>query len=44
MGWRKHEDEEAYSEADIEARLKEELPHWYYENGWIRRKYRTPKD
>ncbi|MFZ4703380.1 MAG: 4a-hydroxytetrahydrobiopterin dehydratase [Candidatus Methylumidiphilus sp.] len=22
-------------------RLVEELPHWYYENGWIRRKYRT---
>ncbi len=41
MGWRQHEDEEAYSEADIEARLEEELPHWYYENGWIRRKYRT---
>ena len=41
MGWRKHEDDEVYSESDIEARLKEELPHWYYENGWIRRKYRT---
>jgi 4a-hydroxytetrahydrobiopterin dehydratase len=21
--------------------LKEELPHWYLENGWIRRKYKT---
>ncbi len=26
---------------DIQRRLKTELPHWYYENGWIRRKYRT---
>ncbi len=25
----------------IEPRLKAELPHWVYENGWIRRKYRT---
>ena len=41
MGWRKLEDEAVYSEADIVARLEEELPHWYYENGWIRRKYRT---
>ena len=23
------------------ARLKRELPHWYLEGGWIRRKYRT---
>ena len=30
-----------YSEADIVRRLAEELPQWYYENGWIRRKYRT---
>ncbi len=29
------------SEAEISARLARELPHWYYENGWIRRKYRT---
>jgi len=30
-----------YSEAEIEQRLKEELPHWYLEKGWIRRKYKT---
>ena len=30
-----------YTEAEIERKLAEELPHWYYENGWIRRKYRT---
>ena len=41
MGWRENKDEEVYNEADLEARLKAELPHWYYENGWIRRKYRT---
>ena len=29
------------SEAEISARLARELPHWFYENGWIRRKYRT---
>jgi 4a-hydroxytetrahydrobiopterin dehydratase len=26
---------------EIEQRLSQELPHWYFENGWIRRKYRT---
>ncbi len=41
MGWREHTHEQAYSDADIEQRLKEELPHWYLENGWIRRKYKT---
>ena len=41
MAWRENKDEEVYSEADIEAHLKAELPNWYYENGWIRRKYRT---
>ncbi len=25
----------------IKQRLPEELPHWYYEDGWIRRRYRT---
>ena len=33
--------EKTYNEAEITARLKEELPHWFFENGWIRRKYRT---
>ncbi len=41
MGWREIKAEETYSEEAIEERLKEELPHWYYENGWIRRKYKT---
>ncbi|HNV89182.1 MAG TPA: 4a-hydroxytetrahydrobiopterin dehydratase [Methylotenera sp.] len=30
-----------YSEQEIIAKLENELPHWYLENGWIRRKYRT---
>jgi 4a-hydroxytetrahydrobiopterin dehydratase len=33
--------ERVYSEAEVTERLKRELPHWYLENGWIRRKYRT---
>src|SRR3954452_24305671 len=27
--------------AETESRLKRALPHWYLEDGWIRRKYRT---
>jgi 4a-hydroxytetrahydrobiopterin dehydratase len=30
-----------YSEDAIQARLAAELPHWRYENGWLRRKYKT---
>jgi 4a-hydroxytetrahydrobiopterin dehydratase len=41
MGWRAKQHEETYSDEDIEARLKDELPHWYLEEGWIRRKYKT---
>jgi 4a-hydroxytetrahydrobiopterin dehydratase len=33
--------ERTYSDAEIEARLKSDLPHWRLEGGWIRRKYRT---
>ena len=39
--WRKKEKDETYSDEDIEARLKDELPNWYFEDGWIRRKYKT---
>jgi 4a-hydroxytetrahydrobiopterin dehydratase len=31
----------AYSEDELRARLAQELPHWYFEDGWIRRKFRT---
>jgi len=33
--------ETVYTEDQIRQRLAAELPHWTYENGWIRRKYRT---
>lgn len=39
--WRKKTRDETYTPEEIEARLKEELPGWYYEEGWIRRKYKT---
>jgi len=39
--WRDIQPEQTYDQEQIEARLAEELPHWYYENGWIRRKYKT---
>ena len=39
--WRKKEKDEPYSDEEIEARLSDELPGWTYENGWIRRKYKT---
>ncbi|MEO0422349.1 MAG: 4a-hydroxytetrahydrobiopterin dehydratase [Pseudomonadota bacterium] len=34
-------DEKTYSEDQINAHLQAHLPQWYYEDGWIRRKYRT---
>ena len=39
--WRRKSADEVYAAAEIEARLKAELPKWYYEDGWIRRKYKT---
>jgi 4a-hydroxytetrahydrobiopterin dehydratase len=39
--WRKKNKDEVYTEEEIESRLQEELPEWYYEGGWIRRKYKT---
>jgi 4a-hydroxytetrahydrobiopterin dehydratase len=33
--------EKTYSEHEIAQKLTQELPHWYFENGWIRRKYKT---
>ncbi len=41
MGWRIKQHEESYTAEEVEARLKDELPHWYLEEGWIRRKYKT---
>ncbi len=39
--WRKKEANATYSEEEIKARLADELPKWFYEDGWIRRKYKT---
>jgi len=41
MSWREKTEDQTYSDDEIEARLTAELPHWYLENGWIRRKYKT---
>jgi 4a-hydroxytetrahydrobiopterin dehydratase len=30
-----------YSLDEIQAKIASELPHWFYEDGWIRRKYKT---
>src|SRR5512134_3793991 len=30
-----------YAEAEIQEHLQKELPKWYFEDGWIRRKYKT---
>ena len=39
--WRKKTADEVYAAEEVEARLKDELPQWYLEDGWIRRKYKT---
>ena len=33
--------ERTYGEEEIKARLARDLPHWWFEGGWIRRKYKT---
>lgn len=33
--------EHTYSDAEIAERLQQILPRWRYEDGWIRRKYKT---
>ena len=35
------EREQAMSAAEVDAWLKENLPHWSYQDGWIRRTYKT---
>ncbi len=39
--WRRKGADDVYAVDEIEARLKDELPQWYYEEGFIRRKYKT---
>ena len=41
MGWRERKNEEVYSEAEVEERLKEQLPTWTQQEGWLRRKFKT---
>jgi 4a-hydroxytetrahydrobiopterin dehydratase len=33
--------EHVYSDQEVEDRIKEQLPHWRLEGGWLRRTYRT---
>jgi 4a-hydroxytetrahydrobiopterin dehydratase len=39
--WRKGSPGEVYPPEEIQERLQAELPGWTFEDGWIRRKYRT---
>jgi 4a-hydroxytetrahydrobiopterin dehydratase len=39
--WRKQTADEVFSTDEITARLLDELPTWYLEDGWIRRKFKT---
>ncbi|HEX7888150.1 MAG TPA: 4a-hydroxytetrahydrobiopterin dehydratase [Ramlibacter sp.] len=39
--WRKGSPGEVYSPEEINERLQAELPTWYFEDGWIRRKFKT---
>lgn len=34
-------DTKVYSEQEIKERLNSLLTHWRYDNGWLRRKYKT---
>ena len=35
------EDLKVYDEDEARSKLEDELPGWYYEDGWIRREYPT---
>ena len=41
MSWREVKHEDVYTDEQVKAHLVDELAHWYLENGWIRRKYKT---
>ena len=34
-------DDKVFSEEEIKERIKKDIPHWYYEDKWIKRKYKT---
>lgn len=33
--------DQVLTEQEIQQHFSESLPHWFYEDGWIRRKYKT---
>ena len=39
--WRKETADTVYTLEEVTERLAEELPKWTFEEGWIRRKYKT---
>jgi 4a-hydroxytetrahydrobiopterin dehydratase len=39
--WRKSSPDEVFTEHEVKERLAAELPAWYFEDGWIRRKVKT---
>jgi 4a-hydroxytetrahydrobiopterin dehydratase len=39
--WRKSSPDEVFAEHEVKERLAAELPAWYLEDGWIRRKIKT---
>lgn len=39
--WQRQQAGEVYADDEVTARLAAELPHWTFEGGWIRRKFRT---
>ena len=39
--WRKETPDTVYTLQEITERLAEELPNWTFDEGWIRRKYKT---
>ena len=39
--WRTKTADEVYTPEEINERLQAELPKWTFEDGWIRRKYKT---
>lgn len=41
MAWKTRRHEETYSDAEVTQRLQQQLPHWYLQDGWIRRQYKT---
>jgi 4a-hydroxytetrahydrobiopterin dehydratase len=41
MEWRERAQDDTYNKVEVEQRILNQLPAWFLENGWIRRKYKT---